>query len=72
MLGYVSTPDPNRYTAEKWEGKRVNRNGTEENGTVRRAYWQGPGEPVAVTVVYDDAPGVEILTDSEHVTLVRQ
>lgn len=73
MLGYVSTPNPNRYTADKWVGKRVNRNGTAEYGTVLRAYWQGFGEPVKLSVEWDEQTlATAALTDSEHVTIVRE
>lgn len=72
MQGYVSVPDPNRYTTDKWVGKRVNRNGTAEYGTVLRAYWQGPGEPVKLSVDWDEQTlATGALTDSEHVTIVR-
>lgn len=69
MLGYVSTPDPNRYTAEKWEGQIVAFNGSERRATVLRAYWQGYGKPVELRVAENG--GEPFLTDSEHVTIVR-
>lgn len=73
MLGYVSPPDPNRYTAEKWVGKRVNRNGTNDYGTVLRAYWKGPGQPVVLSVDWDVQTLVlSSLTTSEHVTIVKE
>ncbi len=73
MLGYVSTPDLNRYTTDKWVGKRVNRNGTAEYGRVLRAFWQRVGEPVKLSVDWDvQTLSTGALTDSEHVTMVKE
>lgn len=73
VLGHVSTPDSNRYTADKWVGKRVNRNGTYDYGTVLRAYWQSVGSPVKLSVDWDvQSLAVGALTDSEHVTIVKE
>jgi hypothetical protein len=59
-------------SSEKWVGKRVNRNGTNDYGTVLRAYWQGPGEPVKLSVAWDvQTLALGSLTDSEHVTIVK-
>jgi len=61
------------YGHEKWVGKRVNRNGTTEYGTVLRAYQQGAGQPVKLSVDWDvQTLGTSALTDSEYVTIVKE
>lgn len=65
-------PWPPELTREKWAGKRVYLEGTGDYGTVLRAYWKGPGEPVVLSVDWDVQTLVlSSLTDSEHVTIAR-
>lgn len=77
MRGYYPQANPNEYTTAKWVGKTVAFNGSERRATVLAAYWQGPGKAVQLRVV-ELGPGelyveedVEV-TDSEHVTIVRE
>lgn len=73
MRGYFPPPDPNQDVWHKWVGKRVNRNGTNDNGTVTRAYWGGLGKPTSLTVDWDvQTLATSALTDSEHVTLIKE
>jgi hypothetical protein len=74
MRGYVSQIlDYNEDAARKWNDKRVNCNGTEQNGTVARAYWNGPGQPVQLVVDWDDSQLIWARhTDAEHVTIIRE
>ena len=71
MQGYVNRPDPNRYASEKWVGKRVKYNGTEDIGTVEQAFWAGGPYPVNLVVNWPDNAARANHTDSEHVTIVR-
>lgn len=77
MRGYynqgVVNPQPNAEVSRTWVGKRVNRNGTADYGTVLRAYWAGTGQPVKLSVDWDvQSLATSALTDSEHVTIVRE
>lgn len=61
------------YGHEKWVGKRVNRNGTAEYGTVLRAYRRAIGQPTVLSVDWDvQTLGLSSLTDSEHVTIIKE
>jgi hypothetical protein len=72
MLGNLSfyRPDPNSNVSRTWEGKRVAFNGSERTATVVRAYWQGVGKAVQLYVSEDGRE--PFLTDSEHVTIIRE
>jgi hypothetical protein len=76
MQGYTSrSPYYNvtSRTESTWVGRRVNYNGTSHHGTVLRAFWQGRGKAVALSVEWDGNPLVlSNLTDSEHVTIVKE
>jgi hypothetical protein len=56
-----------------WEGKRVNYNGSDQFGTVLRAWSQeATGRRVKLSVDWDvQTLWLGALTDSEHVTIVR-
>lgn len=69
MRGYYPRINPNKDTAEVWEGKTVAFNGSERTAKVLRAYWQGPGKAVQLRV--SENGGEPFLTDSEHVTIVK-
>jgi hypothetical protein len=70
MFGHTQTRPSDH---ERWVGKRVNRNGTAEYGTVLRAYWRGTGQPVKLSVDWDvQTLSTAALTDSEHVTIVKE
>lgn len=73
MRGYYPQPDLNSTVQATWVGKRVNRNGTAEYGTVLRAYWQGVGQPVRLSVDWDEQTlATRALTDSERVTIIKE
>ncbi len=57
-----------------WEGKRVNYNGTDQYGTVIRAWSQdATGRRVKMSVDWDvQTLWLGALTDSEHVTIVKE
>ena len=70
MRGYYPRFDPNGYESAKWEGRTVAFNGSERTATVLRAYWQGPGK--AVQLYVSENGSEPFLTDSEHVTIVKE
>jgi hypothetical protein len=65
-------PDPNSNVSKTWEGRRVAFNGSERVALVERAYWQGPGKPVQLYVTETGRASDAFLTDSEHVTIVKE
>ena len=69
MRGYFPQGGPNDFVRDKWVGKTVAYNGSDRTAEVLRAYWQGPGQPVQLSVSEDG--GEPFLTDSEHATIVR-
>lgn len=73
MQGINRVGNPNELAANVWRGKRVNYNGTDQYGTVLRAFWQGPGKAIKLSVDWDvQTLWLGALTDSEHVTIVRE
>jgi hypothetical protein len=73
MRGYQPYPYPANDAARTWEGQRVNRNGTNHNGTVLRATYGGTGQAVKLTVDWDrNLLSLSALTDSEHVTIIKE
>ena len=74
MQGNLSfyRPDPNSDVSRTWEGQRVAFNGSERVATVVRAYWQGFGKAVQLYVSETGSASDSYLTDSEHVTIVKE
>ena len=69
MRGYYPQADPNGATVDRWVGRTVSFNGSERVAKVLRAYWQGYGQPVQLSV--SENGGEPFLTDSEYVTIVK-
>jgi hypothetical protein len=65
-------PDPNSNVSQTWEGRRVSFNGSDRTATVVRAYWQGVGKGVQLYVSETGRASDAFLTDSEHVTIVKE